>query len=173
MQETWVLSLGLEDPLEKAMATHSSIPAWRIPWTEEPGGLQSTGSRRVRHNWTTNTHGRRGTWRALIWSHWVRSAGDNLDLNLASETGGVDEGGGSGEELQKLQVESIRIRLNCGTLSWCWIAQCRGKPAQGNGGRIVTAPDFIFPIERFSAVMGTHHIRICVFMCVWYAESGT
>ena len=43
MWETWVQSLGWEDPLEKEMATHSSILAWRIPWTEEPGGLQSTG----------------------------------------------------------------------------------------------------------------------------------
>ena len=43
MQETWVPSMGQEDPLEKEMATHSSILAWRIPWTEEPGGLQSTG----------------------------------------------------------------------------------------------------------------------------------
>ena len=41
MWETWILSLGQEDPLEKGMATHSSILAWRIPWTEEPGGLQS------------------------------------------------------------------------------------------------------------------------------------
>ena len=47
MQETWVQSLGQEDPLEKEMATHSSILAWRIPWTEEPGGLQSAGSQRV------------------------------------------------------------------------------------------------------------------------------
>ena len=44
MQETWVRFLGREDPLEKGMATHSSILAWRIPWTEEPGGLQSMGS---------------------------------------------------------------------------------------------------------------------------------
>ena len=43
MQETWVRSLGWEDPLEKGMATHSSILAWRIPWTEEPGRLQSMG----------------------------------------------------------------------------------------------------------------------------------
>ena len=50
MQETWVRSLGREDPLEKEMATHSSILAWRIPWTEEPGRLQSMGLRRVRHN---------------------------------------------------------------------------------------------------------------------------
>ena len=49
MQETLVQSLGWENPLEKGMATHSSIRAWRIPWTEEPGGLQSKGSHRVRH----------------------------------------------------------------------------------------------------------------------------
>ena len=46
MQETWVQSLGWEDPLEKEMAPHSSILAWRIPWTEEPGGLQSVGSQK-------------------------------------------------------------------------------------------------------------------------------
>ena len=50
MQETWVRSLSWEEPLEKGMATHSSILAWRIPWTEEPGGLQSTGSQRVRQD---------------------------------------------------------------------------------------------------------------------------
>ena len=50
MLEIQVLSLGLEDPLEKRMATHSSIFAWRILWTEEPGMLQSLGSQRVRHN---------------------------------------------------------------------------------------------------------------------------
>ena len=48
MWETWVPSLGWEDPLEKGMATHSSILAWRIPWMEEPGRLQSIGSQRVR-----------------------------------------------------------------------------------------------------------------------------
>ena len=50
MQETWVQSLGQEDPLEKGMATHSSILAWSIPWTEESGGLQSMGSQRVGHD---------------------------------------------------------------------------------------------------------------------------
>ena len=49
MQKTWVRSLGWEDPLEKEMATHSSVLAWKIPWTEEPGRLQSMGSQRVRH----------------------------------------------------------------------------------------------------------------------------
>ena len=49
-QETWVRSLGQGDPLEKGMATHSSILAWRIPWTEEPGGLLFMGSQRVGHN---------------------------------------------------------------------------------------------------------------------------
>ena len=46
----WVLSLGREDPLEEEMATHFSILAWKIPWTEEPGGLQSMGLQRVEHN---------------------------------------------------------------------------------------------------------------------------
>ena len=53
MQETeqmWVQSLGLKDPLEKGMKTHSVILAWRIPWTEEPGGLKSMGSQRVGHD---------------------------------------------------------------------------------------------------------------------------
>ena len=50
MQETWVRSLSQEDPLEKEMATPCSILAWKIPWTEEPGGLQSMGSQRVGHN---------------------------------------------------------------------------------------------------------------------------
>ena len=50
VQETWVQSLGQKDPLEKGMATHSSILAWRISWTEEPGRLQSIGSQRVRHD---------------------------------------------------------------------------------------------------------------------------
>ena len=50
MQETWVQFLDWKDPLEEGMATHFSILAWRIPWTEEPGGLQSMGSERVRHD---------------------------------------------------------------------------------------------------------------------------
>ena len=50
MQEFWVLSLCREDPLEKGMATHPSILAWRIPWTEEPGGLRSMGPQRVRQD---------------------------------------------------------------------------------------------------------------------------
>ena len=55
MQETWVQSLGWDDPLEIGMATHSSILAWRMPWTEKPGGLQSMRLHRVGHDWVTNT----------------------------------------------------------------------------------------------------------------------
>ena len=54
VQETWVLSLSQEDPLEKGMATHFSILAWEIPWTEEPSGVQSMESQRVGHDWVTN-----------------------------------------------------------------------------------------------------------------------
>ena len=63
MHKTWVCSLGQEDPLEESMTTHGSIPAWRIPWTGESGGLQTMGSHRfgsysrvvITHHWTTNT----------------------------------------------------------------------------------------------------------------------
>ena len=54
MQETWVESLGLEDPLEKEMATHSSTLAWKIPWMVEPGRLQSVGLQRVGHDSATS-----------------------------------------------------------------------------------------------------------------------
>ena len=54
MQETWVRSLGQEDPLEKEMATHSSILVWKIPWMEKPGWLLSMGSQRVGHDWATS-----------------------------------------------------------------------------------------------------------------------
>ena len=81
MQETQVWSLSGEDPLEKEMATHSSILAWRIPWTEEPAGLQSIGLQRVGHNWVTNTltlyieHGSR----AGIWVIWGFPGGDSSE----------------------------------------------------------------------------------------------
>ena len=73
MRETQFRSMGWEDPLEKEMATHSSILAWRIPWTEEPGGLQSTGSQRFGHDWATSlSRGEvRPTSKSLIMSHLV------------------------------------------------------------------------------------------------------
>ena len=52
MQETWVQSLGRENPLEESMATHFNMLAWRTPWTEEPGRLQSMGSQKVRHDFS-------------------------------------------------------------------------------------------------------------------------
>ena len=55
MQKTQLQSLGQGDPLEKGLASHSSILAWTIPWTKEPGGLQSRGSQRVGHDWAKNT----------------------------------------------------------------------------------------------------------------------
>ena len=91
MWETWDLSLGREDPLEESMATHSSILPWRIPWTEEPGGLQSMGSQRVRHDWATKhstsyaptkfyKEKRDGDGHSLahIWEHRVTSKWTNL-----------------------------------------------------------------------------------------------
>ena len=60
--ETWVRSLGWEDPLEKGMATHSSVLAWRIPWTEEPGRPQSIVLQRVRHDWSNLACSHRTKW---------------------------------------------------------------------------------------------------------------
>ena len=65
MWEIWVWSLGWEDPLEKEMATHYSTLAWKIPWTEEPGRLQSMGSQRVGHDWATSLS-------LFIFMHWRR-----------------------------------------------------------------------------------------------------
>ena len=67
MQETWVWSLGWEGPLEKGMATHFSILAWKISWTEEPGKLESMGSQRVGHNWSTKTI-------TTCWVIWLQSS---------------------------------------------------------------------------------------------------
>ena len=77
MRETWVQSLDWDDPLEKEMATHSSILAWRIPWMEELGGLQSTGLQRVRHEHThplqssclEESHGQRNLAGCSPWGH--------------------------------------------------------------------------------------------------------
>ena len=68
MQEIQVWYLGQENPLEEGMATHSSFLVWRIPWTEEPGRLQSMGSQRVRHNWETFTHSL-----SILWNNYLFS----------------------------------------------------------------------------------------------------
>ena len=74
-QETQVLFLGWEDPVDNRMATHSSVLAWRIPWTEEPGGLQSIGLHRVRHDWgdLARTHAH---------THWVRERKEKYDFKV-------------------------------------------------------------------------------------------
>jgi len=79
-KETWIQSLGWEDPLGNGMATHSSILAWRISWTEEPGGLQLVGSQRVGHDWASNTHSYFSYFLLLFLPYsikisWVHSAG--------------------------------------------------------------------------------------------------
>ena len=76
MQETGVRSLCQEDSLEEEMAAHPSILAWRIPWTEEPGGLQSMGSQRVGHDWVTNTF----TSLSPSNQHWFSGQGGLLEI---------------------------------------------------------------------------------------------
>ena len=92
MRDTQVRSLGWEDPLEKEMATHSSILAWRIPWREEPGGLQSTGSQRVGHDFTSLTICRTSLVAQMVKSPlatqeiWVQSLGQEGPLEKGMAT---------------------------------------------------------------------------------------
>ena len=73
VQETQVQSLGWEDPLEMGMATHSSILAWRIPWTEEPGGLQSMGSKKIFHSFKQAWHKHRtSSWCVCVWAFFLK-----------------------------------------------------------------------------------------------------
>ena len=94
MQETWVRSLGQEDPLEKKMAIHSSTIAWKVPWTEKPGRLQSMGLKKVRHDWATSLSQSLMTTKILIVAikkkmiiinlYWVVTTGQVLCRNLCS-----------------------------------------------------------------------------------------
>ena len=88
MRETWAWFLGREDPLEKEMATHSSIVAWRIPWMEEPGGLQSTEWQRVGHDWVTSLSlFIIGDWNAKVGSQETPGVTGNFDLGIRNEEG--------------------------------------------------------------------------------------
>ena len=109
MQKARVQSLGWEDPLEKGMATQSSIHAWRIPWTEEPAGLQSTGSQRVRHAWADLEHSFNGT---TLRQHsplsWATAANTNFDIVLTLElTGCHCAGYQAGGQLKRLQACTV------------------------------------------------------------------
>ena len=92
MQEIWVRSPGGEDPMEKEMATHCSIPAWKMPWTEEPFRLQSMGSQRVIHDWATSltykTNGNSISLTGWLWWWNERIIGtlsnDKASINLSS-----------------------------------------------------------------------------------------
>ena len=115
MQETWLRSLGREDPLEKEMTTHSSILAWRIPWTEEPGGPQ-----RVRHDWTTNTFTL--TWRLRPAQQHYTSSGPLPPPGLAHfhQKTGTAEGPLAGP---RAQAEPSR--------HLCWSQGCLWEGRQG------------------------------------------
>ena len=84
MQEMWVWSLGWEDPLEKKMATHSNILTWRIPWKEEPVGLESMGSQRVRHDLATEQQEIQS--RTPILFNSLKAEGDEGDAEEKHET---------------------------------------------------------------------------------------
>ena len=82
MRETRLRSLGLEDPLEKAMATHSSTLAWKTPWTEEPGRLQSMALQRVRHDWATSLSLSPTMYQTLYYVPWPKDGRTDLAPDL-------------------------------------------------------------------------------------------
>ena len=108
MWETRVQSLGREDPLEKEMATHSSILAWKIPWTEEPGRLQSLGSQRVGHNWVTSLSFQAymgASQGALVVKNLPTNSGDITDMGSTPGSGRTPRGG-HGNPLQYSCLEN-------------------------------------------------------------------
>ena len=120
MQETWVWSLSQEDLLEEEMAIPCSVAAWRIPWTERPGGLQSMGSQRVRHDRATSTHTHKipllylfrvsipGYWASqvvLVVKNTSANAGDIRDTGSILGSGRSSEGG-HGNPLQYSCLEN-------------------------------------------------------------------
>ena len=108
MQEMWVRSLGWEDPLKDSMATHSSILTWEIPWTEEPGGLQSTGSQRVGQDWTAE-HTSTGS---LAAAKSLQSC-----LSLCDPIDGSPPGSGVPGILQARTLEWVAISFSS---AWKW-----------------------------------------------------
>ena len=130
MQETWVRSLDQEDPLEKEMATHSSILAWKIPWMEEPGGLQSMGSQRVRHDWATSLKGRtKTTYKVpeMVQSQMVAS---NKVVTLETESAILGHGLGVGmrNRMSQPPPPSPRPVFSGGQVRrWLWVEMVNRK----------------------------------------------
>ena len=137
MQETWVWFLGGEDPQEKEMATHSSTFTWKIPWMEEPGGLQSMGSQRVGHDWATS----------LSFFHFLSAHGDQglyLFHKRQSE---------SQLTLEKVKVKSLsHVQL----FVTPWTAVYQAPPSMGFPVR-VTADAWWVPILRVSGHLSAGH----------------
>ena len=118
MQETWVWSLDQEDPLEKGRATHSRILAWRIPWTEEPGRLQSMGSQRVRHDWVTDTE----LWGQLLFVHLMHSSNiSNDNFNILSPGNYCSSLVNTQKSVAFLYTNQIRKRNEGKNLLYHWI----------------------------------------------------
>ena len=130
MREIWVRSLGWEDLLEKEMATHSSILAWRIPWMEELGGLQSTGSQRVGHDWATSLHFNRlvGFPGGASGEESICNAGDIKDVGSIPGLGRSRQEG-NGNPLQCFCLENPmdrrawRAAVHGVAKTWAWLKQ--------------------------------------------------
>ena len=127
MQESWVQSVDWKDPMEKGMATHSSILAWRIPRTQEPGRLQSVGSQSVGHDWVTHIHtcirmNKEGT--SLV-GQWLRFWAPN-----AGGPGSIPHQG-TRSHMPQLTSSGGLVAKSCPTLVTPWAAACQAPLPMG------------------------------------------
>ena len=135
VQDTWVWSLGWEDPLEKEMATHSSILAWKMPWMEEPGRLQSMGLQRVWHDWGTSLSPD-----SSVSKESACGAADRGDTGLIPRSG-RSPGEGNGNPLQYTCLENPMDR-------GAWLATVHGVAESRT-----QLSDFTFPKQFLLAVL--------------------
>ena len=159
----WVLSLGWEDPLEEEMSTHSSILAWRISWTEEPGGLWSVASQRVRHNWSDlarhslNLRENEDTWGLLKLKEWENpEIGEVLIIHSPGGTGGQKDSlcqhisGGMGwrnERLKPWRRGDLKTQTS-------WATTIARKPCSARQGEKPCEP-----IIKWDSVRGIKPLR--------------
>ena len=135
IQETWIWPLGWEDSPEEGLATHSSILAWRSPWTEELGRLQFVGSQRVRHDWATKCNTQAHQWVFLLMkSHANELSREGADILLLAMSENNTEPVLQFTKALKIEVKSCNPPLQEASCAYIWLAQPRvsvsGQPAQ-------------------------------------------
>ena len=136
MQETWVQSLGQEDPLEKGKTTQSSILAWRIPWTEEPGGLDHIGSQRVRQDWDNLAC---STSLSYSWAEWEGKLLIRIPCKSFTVCGYNSLQGNGEIKYLEFSLCGLVWQILLLSKSFCWYCECQvSGTSRQNFGQIWT-----------------------------------